>query len=119
MSIVPRSTSNGKQAPRPTAAVSQPIKRHGGKSYLAKQIIALMPPRAQNPNAPSADDDGWLHYVEPYFGGGAVLLAQDPEGISEVVNDLDGELTNFWDVLRSPVDFPQLRRLLACTPVSE
>jgi hypothetical protein len=23
---------------------AQPIKRHGGKNYLAKQIVALMPP---------------------------------------------------------------------------
>src|SRR5262245_48010301 len=78
-------------------STGRPIKRHGGKSYLAKRIVDLMPPRAQNPNAPADDDPSWLHYVEPFFGGGAVLLALDPEGISEVANDLDGELTNFWD----------------------
>ena len=47
-----------------------------------------------------------LHYVEPFFGGGAVLLARDPEddglwlfphkGVSEVVNDINGQLINFW-----------------------
>jgi DNA adenine methylase len=105
--------------PRQLDGVSQPIKRHGGKSYLAQRLIALMPPRARNPNAPAADDPGWTHYVEPNFGGGAVLLAQDPEGISEVANDVDGAMTNFWDVLRSPEHFPELQRLAALTPVSE
>ena len=98
---------------------AQPIKRHGGKSYLARKIIELMPPRVKNPNAPAPDDPGWVHYVEPYFGGGAVLLAQDPEGISEVVNDLDGELTNFWRVLQISDQFEELRRLLCVTPCSE
>jgi DNA polymerase-1 len=105
--------------PRLPSGVSRPIKRHGGKSYLAKKIIALMPPRAQNPNAPAKDDPGWVHFVEPYAGGLAVLLALDPEGISEVVNDLDAELTNFWVVLRSPTDFPELVRLAQMTPVSQ
>lgn len=69
----------------PTAIKSQPLKWHGGKSYQAKHIISHMPPRCKNPNAPAPGDAGWLHYVEPFFGGGAVLFAQDPEGISEVV----------------------------------
>ena len=43
----------------------QPLKWHGGKYYLASKIVDLMPPH--------------LHYVEPFFGGGAVLLARDPE----------------------------------------
>lgn len=96
----------------------QPLKWHGGKSYQAKWIISLMPPRVANPNAPAADDAGWCHYVEPYFGGGAVLLAQDPEGISEVVNDINGELTNFWDVLKSPPQFAELEIALRLTPCS-
>ena len=79
-----------------TRPLTPPLKWHGGKSYLAKKIIALMPPRCVNPNAPSGDDPGWLHYVEPYFGGGAVMLANDPEGISEVANDRYGRLMNFW-----------------------
>lgn len=99
--------------------LSPPLKWHGGKSYLAKKIIDLMPPRAKNPNAPSADDPGWLHYVEPFFGGGAVLMANSPEGIGEVVNDLNGELTNFWDVLKSPTDFCELGEILSLTPCSQ
>ena len=96
-----------------------PIKWHGGKRYLAKQIIALMPPRVRNPHEPAGDDPGWVHYVEPFFGAGAVLLAQDPDGISEVVNDINGELTNFWDVLKSRQQFQELRDLLSLTACSE
>jgi DNA adenine methylase len=94
------------------------IKWHGGKQYLAKRIIELMPPRAVNPNAPAADDTGWLHYVEPYFGGGAVLFTQDPEGISEVVNDLDYGLTRFWKVLANPELFARFQRHVEGMPVA-
>src|SRR5436190_1484964 len=58
------------------------------------------------------------HYVEPYFGGGAVLLAKDPEGTSEVVNDLHRVLTNFWRVLQSREAFPEFLRLCQATPFS-
>jgi DNA adenine methylase len=59
-----------------------------------------------------------LHYVEPFAGGLAVLLARDPadprlwssetsgtRGVSEVVNDLDDRLVNFWRVLADPATF--------------
>ena len=78
-----------------------------------------MPPRCQNPNKPAPDDPGYLAYVEPYFGGGAVLLANDPEGVSEVVNDLNGELTNFWRVLASPDTFADFQRSVEAVPFSE
>src|SRR4051812_39480727 len=68
---------------------TRPIKRYGGKDYLAQWIISLMPARAKNTNKVAPEDPGWLHYVEPYFGGGAVLFAHDPEGISEIINDRD------------------------------
>ena len=98
---------------------SNPIKWHGGKSYLAPWIISLMPPRCKNPNAPAADDPGWLHYVEPYFGGGAVLFANDPKGIGEVVNDICGDLTNFWSVLRTWTQFVQLKQMCEATPCAK
>lgn len=60
-----------------------------------------------------------LHYVEPYFGGGSVLLTKDFEGISEVANDIDGELTNFWSVLRDEGCFQRLIRLVQATPFAE
>jgi DNA adenine methylase len=77
-----------------------------------------MPPRVKNPNAPAPDDPGWLHYVEPFFGGGAVLFAQDPEGISEVANDINYELSNFWACLQSPEAFAEFKRRLDAIPFS-
>lgn len=102
-----------------TTQLTQPLKRHGGKRYLADKIIALFPPRVKNPNAPAANDPGYIHYVEPYFGGGSVLLANDPTGISEVVNDIDLELTNLWYVLQTPNLFAELQRRLSVTPCSQ
>jgi DNA adenine methylase len=108
---------NSPKEPLPT--IVQPLKWHGGKGDLADWIISLMPPRCKTPNAPKPDDDGWLHYVEPYAGGLAVLLAMDPEGISEVVNDLNGELTNFWQCLQSVDTFRDFKRVVESVPFSE
>lgn len=87
--------------------LTPPLKWHvdGGKHYLAARIVALMPPHR--------------HYVEPFAGGLAVLLAKDPEGVSEVVNDVDAELTNFWAVLRDEQLFIQFRRQVEAVPFSE
>jgi DNA adenine methylase len=98
---------------------NQPLKWHGGKAPLATRIIALMPPRCLNPNKPDPSDKGWLHYVEPYAGGLAVLLANDPEGISEVVNDTNHWLTNFWDVLQSDTAFTRFCRIAVALPFDE
>jgi DNA adenine methylase len=85
--------------------VPPPIKRHGGKFYLAKMIIPHIPPHT--------------HYVEPYFGGGAVLLQKNPENVSEVINDIDGELMSFWRALQSDELFEKLKRRLEATPFSQ
>lgn len=111
-------TSNGKSVAigltEPIETI-HPIKWHGGKYYLAKWIVSRMPARALKPNGPDAHDFGWLHYVEPYFGGGAVLLANDPTGISEVVNDIDGNLINFWRVLGDDSLFAKFKRRCEAT----
>jgi DNA adenine methylase len=88
-----------------TGTAAAPLKWHGGKTYLARSIIALMPTH--------------IHYVEPYAGGLAVLLAKAPEGVSEVVNDISEELTNFWRVLQQPATFERFKRLCEATPFSE
>lgn len=89
--------------------ISPPLKWHGGKGAfhgkLAQWIIGLMPPHT--------------HYVEPYFGGGSVLLAKDSEGVSEVANDLNFDLSNFWRVLRDQQHFAEFLRLCEATPFSE
>jgi DNA adenine methylase len=84
--------------------ITPPLKWHGGKHYLASRIIALMPPH--------------IHYVEPFAGGLAVLLAKNPDNVSEVVNDLDGRLINFWRVLRDPDAFERFRRQVGAIPFS-
>jgi DNA adenine methylase len=101
------------------AIVKSPLKSYGGKFYQTKEILSLFPPRVRNPNKPDDDDSGWLHYVEPFFGAGHVLFAQDPEGISEVANDINGELMTFHRVLKSPTGLQELQRLAQLTPVSE
>lgn len=102
-----------------TKSIDGPLKWHGGKAHLANRIIELMPPRVKNPNAPTKDDSGWVHYVEPYFGGGQVLFANQHDGISEAVNDLNRDLTNFWQVLQSKLEFGRFLRLCEATPFSE
>ena len=86
--------------------LTQPIKRHGGKHYLADWILSHRPA-------------SYITYCEPYFGGGSVLLKHDPEGHSEVVNDLDGELMNFWMALSNSKRFTELVQILAMTPFSQ
>lgn len=95
--------------------MDMPLKWHGGKYYLAAKIISLMPPH--------------VHYVEPFFGGGAVLLARDPnderlwlpphKGVSEVVNDINGRLVNFWRVLQDSRRFAKFKRLVEAVPLSK
>lgn len=45
------------------------------------------------------------HYVEPFFGSGAVLLARpndhDWASRKETVNDLDGYVANFWRAVKA------------------
>ena len=98
--------------------LTQPLKWAGGKHYLAKKLIALMPPH--------------IHYVEPFAGGLAVLLEKDQfdlatnwgekgfeQGTSEVVNDLHRLLTNFWRVLQDTEAFAKFQRVVEAMPFSQ
>ena len=66
-------------------AVKPPFAYFGGKTTLAPRIAELLPKHD--------------HYVEPFAGSLAVLLAKAPT-TWETVNDLDDLLVNFWRVLR-------------------
>jgi DNA adenine methylase len=55
------------------------------------------------------------HYCEPFAGSGAVLLNRDPSPV-ETYNDIDGEVVNFFRVLRNQPD--ELARVIALTPFS-
>lgn len=96
---------NQHQCHMATGTLTLPLKWHGGKHYLAPKIVEKMPPHK--------------HYVEPYAGGLAVLLAKNPDGVSEVVNDLHGNLMTFWGVLQDTNTFKKFARIVQATPFSE
>jgi DNA adenine methylase len=78
-----------------------PVPYHGGKITIGPAIAAALPPHS--------------HYVEPYCGSLAVLLAKPPSD-HETVNDLDHGLMTFWRVLRERP--AELARVCALTPHS-
>jgi DNA adenine methylase len=82
-------------------ALKPPFTYFGGKTAIAGRIVALLPPHE--------------HYVEPFAGSLAVLLAKPPSRM-ETVNDADGDLMNFWRMLRDRTD--DLLRVAALTPHS-
>ncbi len=55
------------------------------------------------------------HYCEPYSGSAAVLLNREPSPV-ETYNDIDGDVVNFFRVLRNRHD--ELIRSIALTPFS-
>lgn len=55
------------------------------------------------------------HYCEPFAGSAAVLINRNPSPV-ETYNDLDGEVVNFFRVLRSQSD--ELLKAIAFTPFS-
>lgn len=73
----------------------------GAKWSLAEKIVSMMPPHRS--------------YLEPFFGSGAVLFNKPPSAI-ETVNDIDGDITNFFAVVRDQTD--ELARAISLTPYS-
>lgn len=101
-------TPSDPQESASTSRVKPPTKGHGSKYYLAPWIARYFPPR-----------DQYLTFVDAMCRTCAVLLAHDPRDKAEVANDLDGRITNFWEVLQHPNLFAQLQRDLEATPFSE
>lgn len=66
--------------------MNSPIKWIGGKHQHAKNIISLFPKHKG--------------YVEVFGGAGWILFAKDPSNW-EVLNDLDNNLNNFWDIIKN------------------
>jgi DNA adenine methylase len=60
-----------------------PLSYIGGKRAIAKQLIALFPEHTT--------------YVEAFAGGAQVFFRKEPSEV-EVLNDLDGEIVNFYRV---------------------
>jgi DNA adenine methylase len=65
--------------------LNSPIKWVGGKSRLRKRIIDLLPAHTC--------------YVEPFCGAAWVLFGKSPSRV-EIMNDIDGELINFFRVVK-------------------
>ncbi len=80
---------------------SPALRYHGGKFRLAPWIMQFFPEHQT--------------YVEP-FGGAAGVLLQKPRSYAEVYNDIDGEIVNFFRVLRVPEMRQQLVELVSLTP---
>jgi len=55
------------------------------------------------------------HYCEPFGGSAAVLLNRDPSPV-ETYNDIDGEVVNFFRVLRNQTE--KFLKAIALTPFS-
>lgn len=86
---------------------SQPLKWHGGKSPLASWLHSLAP-------------ECYTHRNIVYAGGLGEFWNWLPiEGISEAVNDANGELYNFYACLRDPNKFGALWRILDATPFGD
>lgn len=83
------------------SALRPPMPYFGGKITLGPAIADLLPAHT--------------HYVEPFAGSLAVLLAK-PLSTMETVNDIDEVLVTFWRVLRERPD--DLIRACALTPHS-
>ncbi len=62
-----------------------PISYYGGKQTLLKHILPLVPTHKV--------------YTEAFAGGAALYFAKDPSEV-EVINDINGNLVNFYRVLK-------------------
>jgi DNA adenine methylase len=69
-----------------------PITYYGGKQQLAETIVKLIPPHRV--------------YVEPFIGGAAVFFAKAPSEC-EIINDINSEIVNFYEVVQR--DFSALQ----------
>ena len=75
-----------------------PISYYGGKQQMLAHIL---------PNIPSH-----RIYTEAFVGGGAVFWAKEPAQ-SEIINDVNGEVSNFYRILRT--EFDALKEAIAAT----
>lgn len=80
-----------------------PFPYYGAKARIAPWIVGLMPREHRV-------------YVEPFAGSAAVLFARQRPAAHEVLNDLDGNVTTFFRVLRERE--AELIRVLTLTPTA-
>ena len=75
----------------------------GSKKRIASWIIENMPEHHS--------------YLDPYFGGGGMFFEKPPSKI-ETINDLDGDVVNFFRVIQNPESCQELQEWLTYTPYS-
>lgn len=63
-----------------------PISYYGGKQMMVAHILPLIPQHKI--------------YVEPFFGGGAIFFSKEQSKV-EIINDLNGEVVNFYRILQT------------------
>ena len=80
-----------------------PLSYYGGKQKLSRDICRAL---YQSPNW---SEKG--HYIEPFFGGGAVFFAKEPQRM-ETINDLNDNLITFYRVVKDPAGFEKVKALL-------
>lgn len=93
---------NGNSSPRGGKLL--PFRWYGGKYSHFKWLNQALP-----------DSKEISSYIEPFGGSGAVLLNREPCD-TEIYNDIDTDVTNFFEVLKSNKD--ELLRRIALTPFS-
>jgi DNA adenine methylase len=93
--------TNSSPSGRSGGALKTPITYYGGKQTLVSKLLPLIPKHSL--------------YCEPYFGGGALFFAKSPSEV-EVINDLNGEVVNFFKVVKT--DFSALQKEIIATPHS-
>jgi len=101
---------NGRKTPSPICLANRSVGRrrkrivfgwYGGKFNHLKWLLPLLPQ--------------CHHYCEPFAGSAAVLLNRTPAPV-ETYNDIDGEIVNFFRVLRNEKD--RLIEMIGLTPFS-
>lgn len=80
-----------------------PISYFGGKYYMTKHILPLIPSHKV--------------YIE-VFGGGAQILFRKRPSYMEVYNDIDNDLVNFFKVVADEKLFERFVRFVSVLPVS-
>lgn len=75
-----------------------PITYYGGKQTLLRRILPLIPSHTI--------------YTEAFCGGAAVFFAKQPARC-EVINDINGELVNFYRCLQA--HYPELKLMIDAT----
>jgi len=69
--------------------LKSPISWLGGKSRSVNKILPLIPDH--------------FTYVEPFAGALWILFAKEKSKL-EIINDIDGDLMNFWEVIKNAPD---------------